>query len=84
MNTTYTVTVTPGMRAEMDIVFGDGIQHGDTWAGMRLDPNEPDKMIAQWQYVIVHGDGNVQHAEFVRELVQMAADLHPLEEWETA
>jgi hypothetical protein len=80
----FEATVPPGMQAEMDIVFGDGIRHGDTWAGMRLDPDEPNKMVAPWQYVIVHGDGATQYATCVRELVEMANGLHPIEEWQTA
>jgi hypothetical protein len=79
-----TVTVTPGMQAEMDIIFGDGIQHGDYWAGMRLDPNEPNKMVAKWEYVITH-QGQVKYSvTHVHELVSWADNLVPIDQWQTA
>jgi hypothetical protein len=75
------------LDAELDIIFGDGVQHGQDWAGMLLVKDNPDPQRWTWTYVVEHRTQSMTEVlsyPCVHDLVKAADTLHPLEQWTKA
>jgi hypothetical protein len=68
------------LEAELAVIFGDGMEHGEWWAG-QLPVTTNEGKVDGWTHIILKDSHFWRQCHGKADLLKTAAELAPLSEW---